>query len=276
MTQEFSGAGGALLSPEKVLANLTSTWSKTQRYFVAMSGRLDVETIRRINAGDIKVRDGFKIHTVRLRGGTKASSQSLIRSDNKRRQGISDFNIDKLVKGVNFCVGGIIAEYAQFRSDVDLSTLDDEQFENLYAAQASYSHQRHYPNLTTSNYQQDFDRVDDQLANRIPPILQRSLLSIKVGGQLEYEAYLEEFLLDSWNATAGVKRDGALQLEKPFMIYEDVPVTMDLTYPLSNTSLPTRQIYTSASPGAPVGTVNDYVEHLLVIRFYGTEGTPIR
>lgn len=269
----------ALLSPEKVMANLASINSKTMRAFLAYSGRLDMETLRQVNAGNIKFRDAAWIHRARIRGGTSGGTISVLRSNNTRRPGISDFYVNKLPKGLNICVGGISVRYGKNQdATINRQTLDDETVENVLAAVVPYTNQAYMPAFgpTTYNFQGSFDTNDTELVTRIPTILQSSILTIKQAGIVEHQMTLGEMLLASWNAPPEIKRGGAYQLEKAFMLWEDKDISIDLTFPQSGDILPITETLYHTHPGQPVSPVTYNTEHFLEITFHGVEGAPIR
>lgn len=275
--------GGNILTKEQKIANASKIMSRSMKGLFVYLDTFDMETKRKVEAGEVKMRDSFLVHTARIRGGQGNTSIPLLRQDNRRRVGISDFDVTRLPKGVNAFIDGLGFAYATKKTLVPL-TLTDEQIEDQFAATLLYNHQRTLPSLTTFDYNESFDLDNGVFESLIPNILQHALLSISVGGKLEHESTVEQFLLDSLNATPGVLRDGALQLGKGFMLREDTQVTMDLTFPVSSSLLPTSTIITSAWPATspPIGGVipapgtTVFIEHFVKVYFYGTIATPIR
>jgi hypothetical protein len=156
---------------------------------------------------------------------------------------------------------------------------DDDAIEAALVADTQFHHQKVMPAMATYNYQGPFDTSNTELVTLVPTFLQKATLTIKQANVIEWQGLVEEMLLGGWNAPTGPKRDGCLQLEKPFMLYEDKDISIDLTYPtLTNgTGLPQSITTYSTHPGAPAATiVYPFCEHFAQITFHGAEGAPIK
>lgn len=267
---------GAPLGAEQIKANLAAQFSRAQKYFNAQLARLDKETQRRIDAGEIKLQDQALYHRAVVRGGTGNSSVHLLRPDNKKREGISRFNGVFLPKTSNMVISAIGIRYGMYVVEApDVLYTADDDIENAYAALASYHSQAMFPNVDTLQFDRVYDPQNREFLNMVPSALRSATVYISVEGKVICAMMLDEFLIASWNAPGGLKAAAALPLECLQFLREEQPITIEIRHPQTSKQLPATLDFISDDPSAPVGVVTRDVYHFLETTFYGPGTVPI-
>ena len=262
-----------IISPEQRAAQLAATYSRAQRYFLAQTARLDVETQRRIGAQSIKFIEAAFFHKAIIKDAQSGGIQNLVRNDAQRRPGISVLQNGKLAKGVNMAVERIGFRYGQLRVPVGTAAnLTDEQIENSFAAYATYTSQGAFPNLTNLDFQRTFNAHDSEFVSMIPPALRNAEVAVLHDGNVVWTGLIDEFLMASWNSTADLKKRGSsIELDTFFMLFEDKPIDIQLKMPQRGpgAALPAQIQFTSTDVNAPAGVQTLDLLHFAEFTFYG-------